>query len=159
MQSFTKWTKFAKSWTPEAIETVLNRHETFHWTKVSHNWNAGCQQGVLGSALSPCDKSQGRVTVTDAFEFKRVRWRARWFRFIQSSSRMTGPRSRLRNSSSSSGPERGFGSGTRAAAWDEPEFPAVDVFRLELESFAQTCAGESAASSHDSGWSDRRFLH
>lgn len=28
------------------------------------------------------------------------------------------------------------------AAWEEPEFPAVDAFHLELESFAQSCTGK-----------------
>ena len=39
----------------DVFENYSDRHETFHWTKVSHNWNAVCQQGVLGSALSQCE--------------------------------------------------------------------------------------------------------
>jgi len=37
------------------FENYLDRPEPFHWTKVTHNWNAVCHQGVIGSALSQLD--------------------------------------------------------------------------------------------------------
>ncbi len=37
------------------FENYLDRPEPFHWTKVIHNWNAVCHQGVIGSALSQLD--------------------------------------------------------------------------------------------------------
>lgn len=33
-------------------ENYANNFDNFHWPKVTHNWNAVCHQGVLGSALS-----------------------------------------------------------------------------------------------------------
>jgi hypothetical protein len=33
-------------------ENYADHFDQFHWTKATHNWNAVCHQGVLGSALS-----------------------------------------------------------------------------------------------------------
>jgi hypothetical protein len=49
-------------------ENYAQNFESFHWTKVTHNWNAVCHQGVLGSALSQAD---------DAKLLARMLWLAR----------------------------------------------------------------------------------
>jgi hypothetical protein len=49
-------------------ENYVANFEKFHWPKVTHNWNAVCHQGVLGSALSQ---------VKDAALLARVFWLAR----------------------------------------------------------------------------------
>jgi hypothetical protein len=36
-------------------ENYTDKTDGFHWTKVTHNWNAVCHQGVIGSALSQLD--------------------------------------------------------------------------------------------------------
>jgi len=37
------------------FENYANSFDAFHWTKATHNWNAVCHQGILGSALSQLD--------------------------------------------------------------------------------------------------------
>ncbi|HEX4141474.1 MAG TPA: heparinase II/III family protein, partial [Candidatus Methylacidiphilales bacterium] len=49
-------------------ENYAANFERFHWPKVTHNWNAVCHQGVLGSALSQ---------VEDAALLARMFWLAR----------------------------------------------------------------------------------
>jgi hypothetical protein len=49
-------------------ENYVDHFEAFHWPKVTHNWNAVCHQGVLGSALSQVD---------DAALLARMFWLAR----------------------------------------------------------------------------------
>jgi hypothetical protein len=38
-------------------ENYAQNFDGFHWTKVTHNWNAVCHQGVIGSALSQVEDS------------------------------------------------------------------------------------------------------
>ena len=49
-------------------ENYTQHFDDFHWTKVTHNWNAVCHQGVIGSALSQ---------VEDADLLARMLWLAR----------------------------------------------------------------------------------
>jgi hypothetical protein len=49
-------------------ENYVDRFDHFHWPKATHNWNAVCHQGVLGSALSQVD---------DAVLLARMFWLAR----------------------------------------------------------------------------------
>ena len=39
-------------------ENYAQNFEAFHWTKVTHNWNAVCHQGVIGSALSQVENTE-----------------------------------------------------------------------------------------------------
>jgi len=49
-------------------ENYADKPDGFHWTKVTHNWNAVCHQGVIGSALSQMD---------DTALLARMVWQAR----------------------------------------------------------------------------------
>jgi hypothetical protein len=49
-------------------ENYVDNFDRFHWPKATHNWNAVCHQGVLGSALSQ---------VEDAALLARMLWLAR----------------------------------------------------------------------------------
>jgi hypothetical protein len=49
-------------------ENYADNFNKFHWTKATHNWNAVCHQGVIGSALSQ---------VEDASLLARMLWLAR----------------------------------------------------------------------------------
>jgi hypothetical protein len=49
-------------------ENYVQKIDGFHWTKVTHNWNAVCHQGVIGSALSQLD---------DAGLLAQMLWQAR----------------------------------------------------------------------------------